>query len=161
MPKRLPLFHKYSIKDVEHLSGIKAHTIRIWEQRYGILVPERTDTNIRTYTDKELRYILNISFLNQQGLKISKIAKLNEEQLQQEVMDLSVNKMDNEAQVNALVLCMIDLDENGFETIFSNNVQRFGFENCMIQILYPFLEKVGTLWITAASDRHMNILSAT
>ncbi|MBK6275616.1 MAG: MerR family transcriptional regulator [Saprospirales bacterium] len=150
MTKRLPLFHKYSIKDIEHLSGIKAHTIRIWEQRYGILVPERTDTNIRYYSDKELRYILNISFLNQQGLKISKIAKLSEAEIQREVISLSTNKTDYESQINALVIAMIDLDEFAFETIFTNNIQRFGFENCVIQVLYPFLEKIGMLWITGS-----------
>lgn len=150
MIKKLPLFHKYSIKDIEHLSGIKAHTIRIWEQRYGILVPERTDTNIRYYSDKELRYILNISFLNQQGVKISKIAKLSEQEIQREVISLSANKTDYESQINALIIAMIDLDEFAFEAIFTNNIHRLGFENSVIQILYPFLEKIGTLWITGS-----------
>lgn len=72
MHKRLPAFHRYSIKDLERLSNIKAHTLRIWEQRYGMLTPQRTDTNIRYYTDTELRYVLNVSLLNQNGYKISK-----------------------------------------------------------------------------------------
>lgn len=150
MTKKLPMFHKYSIKDIEHLSGIKAHTIRIWEQRYGILVPERSDTNIRCYSDKELRYILNISFLNQHGIKISKIANLTEVEIQNEVTRLSANKTDYESQVNALVMAMIDLDEFAFDSVFSGNVERSGFENCVIEVLYPFLERVGTLWITGS-----------
>ena len=76
----------YSIKDLEKLSGIKAHTLRIWEQRYGILKPERTNTNIRLYSNQELKHILNIAILNNKGYKISKIAELSNEQIAHEVI---------------------------------------------------------------------------
>ena len=79
----------FSIRDLENFSGIKAHTIRIWEKRYSILEPDRTDSNIRSYNEAELKKILNVSFLNRNGLKISKIAKLDEDELTRKVMTVS------------------------------------------------------------------------
>lgn len=150
MPKQLPLFHKYSIKDLEKLSNIKAHTLRIWEQRYGILTPQRTDTNIRYYTDTELRLILNISLLNQNGFKISKIATLSKEEIEREVKRITNAKSDHESQINALVIAMIDLDEFAFIKIFNDSTVRLGFEQTIIKIIFPFLEKIGNLWITGS-----------
>src|SRR5512139_4186571 len=79
----------FSIRDLENFSGIKAHTIRIWEKRYKVLEPDRTDSNIRTYNETELKKILNLAYLNRNGLKISKIAQLNEDELTQQVMVIS------------------------------------------------------------------------
>lgn len=150
MTKRLPLFHKYSIKDLEKLSNIKAHTLRIWEQRYGILKPQRTDTNIRYYTDAELRLLLNISLLNQNGYKISKIATLAQDELEREVKRITNSKSDHDSQISALVISMIDLDEFAFTKIFNAACIRLGFEQTIIQIIFPFLEKIGNLWITGS-----------
>lgn len=148
--KRLPTFHKYSIKDLENLSNIKAHTLRIWEQRYGILKPQRTDTNIRFYTDAELRYLLSISLLNQNGFKISKIALLTEYEIEIEVKRITSAKSDHESQVSALVIAMIDLDELAFTKVFNDSTQRLGFEQTFIQVVFPFLEKIGNLWVSGS-----------
>lgn len=150
MTKRLPIFHQYSIKDLERLSNIKAHTLRIWEQRYGMLKPQRTDTNIRYYTDEELRYILNVSLLNQNGYKISKIASMSRDTIEREVKRITNSKSDHESQINALMIAMIDLNEISFNKIFNDAIVRLGFEDTFIKIIFPFMEKIGNLWITGS-----------
>jgi DNA-binding transcriptional MerR regulator len=141
---------KYSIKDLERLSGIKAHTIRIWEQRYNIIAPDRTDTNIRTYSDDDLRKILNIALLNKHGLKISHIAELSDADIHQQVISISESDTDFSNQVNALTIAMVEMDEDRFEKIISTNTLRLGFEKTMIRVLYPFLQRVGMMWLTGA-----------
>lgn len=138
----------YSIKDLEHLSGIKAHTIRIWEQRYQLFSPQRTSTNIRFYSDDDLKLILNIASLQHHGYKISKIVGMPREARQQEVQRLSLANKSFEDQVNALSVAMIDLDEVFFNKIVDSNVKNVGFERTMMEIIYPFLQKIGILWMT-------------
>ncbi|MDX1907628.1 MAG: MerR family transcriptional regulator [Bacteroidia bacterium] len=138
----------YSIKDLEQLSGIKAHTLRIWEQRYQIITPKRTPTNIRYYDDTDLRLVLNIAFLNHNGEKISHIAKLSPEEIQTLVKKISDSNLEFPNQVNALVIAMVNLDEERFEKIISTNTLQFGFENTMMQVVYPFLNQIGILWQT-------------
>jgi MerR family transcriptional regulator, light-induced transcriptional regulator len=140
----------YSIKDLEQLSGIKAHTLRIWEQRYDILKPDRTDTNIRTYDDQDLKLVLNISLLKDHGHKISEISKMSAEELSKEVLLISNKQLNYPDQIHALTISMLDLDEERFEKIISTNTLQFGFENMMINIIYPFLNRIGTLWITGS-----------
>ncbi len=140
----------YSIKDLEHLSGIKAHTLRIWEQRYNIINPKRTDTNIRTYDDQDLKLVLNISLLKDHGYKISEIAKLSLDELSKEVISISDKQLNYPDQIHALTIAMIDIDEDRFERIMSTNILQFGFENTMINIIYPFLSRIGTLWLTGS-----------
>lgn len=140
----------YSIKDLEQLSGIKAHTLRIWEQRYNIINPKRTDTNIRTYDDLDLKLVLNIALLKEHDYKISEIAKMNLEELNREVMSISDKQLSYPDQIHALTLAMIDLDEERFEKVISTNILQFGFENTMINIIYPFLSRIGTLWVTGS-----------
>lgn len=139
----------YSIKDLEQLSGIKAHTIRIWEVRYGLLKPSRTDTNIRYYDDEQLKRLLNISFLIKNGLKVSKISLLDSKELNDTLAPF-YNKQDNDQstddKINNLVVAMIELNENLFEKVFSSAVHHLGFENAVTKIVYPFLDKVGMLW---------------
>ena len=94
----------YSIRDLEQLSGIKAHTLRIWEQRYDILKPERTDTNIRTYDDKDLKLVLNIALLKDHGYKISEISKMEAEEMSKEVMSISDKQMNYPDQIHALTI---------------------------------------------------------
>jgi MerR family transcriptional regulator, light-induced transcriptional regulator len=140
----------YSIKDLEQLSGIKAHTLRIWEQRYNIINPKRTDTNIRTYNDQDLKLVLNIALLKDHEYKISEIAKMNLDELNREVMSISDKQLNYPDQIHALTLSMIDLDEDRFEKIMSTNILQSGFENTMINIIYPFLSRIGTLWVTGS-----------
>ncbi len=140
----------YSIKDLEKLSGIKAHTIRIWEQRYGIIEPKRTKTNIRYYQDADLKLLLNIAVLNKNGIKISKIAKMSEEEIAQKVADFSEINFEYTTQLDALTLSMIEMDEYKFNRIITTNIQQLGFERTMLEILYPFLDKLSLLWLTGS-----------
>lgn len=138
----------YSIRDLEHLSGIKAHTLRVWEQRYNILLPQRTDSNIRYYSDEDLKTLLNISLLNDHGFKISKIAGMSASLVQKEVMAIVEKQYRPCDQQQALTLAMLDLDEERFEKIIGNNVLRIGFEKTMIEVIFPFLLRIGALWQT-------------
>ncbi|MEL6675194.1 MAG: MerR family transcriptional regulator [Bacteroidota bacterium] len=140
----------YTIKDLEKLSDIKAHTLRVWEQRYGIIAPKRTPTNIRYYDDADLQLLLNISFLNRNGHKISKIAKMEKVEIREAVMRISDSNLEYPNQVNAMVIAMVNLDEERFEKIISTNTLQFGFEDTMIHIVYPFLERIGILWQTGS-----------
>mgnify|MGYP000249246825 CR=1 FL=1 len=120
----------YSIKDLEHLSGIKAHTLRIWEQRYGILNPDRSDTNIRSYGDKELKLVLNIALLQEKGgFKISEIAKMSDDDIFNHILSLSQSALDYPEQIQALTIAMLDLDESKFQQLTQNIVKKQGFDN--------------------------------
>jgi DNA-binding transcriptional MerR regulator/methylmalonyl-CoA mutase cobalamin-binding subunit len=140
----------YSIKDLETLSGIKAHTLRIWEQRYQLLKPHRTNTNIRYYTNEDLRRILNISLLNKNGTKISKIASLNDNELYEEVNKLTKESDSNVDQIESLILSMIELDEERFEKIVSSCILRLGLIKTIDEILFAFLQKIGVMWQTGS-----------
>ncbi len=140
----------YSIKDLEQLSSIKAHTLRVWEQRYSIIQPKRTSTNIRYYDDDDLRLLLNISFLNRNGYKISAIADMSHEEIKEKVVGISDSNLEFPNQVNALVIAMVNLNEERFEKIISTNTLQFGFEKTMMQIVYPFLNRIGILWQTGS-----------
>lgn len=141
---------RYSIKDLEQISGIKAHTIRIWEQRYSLLQPKRTKTNIRYYDGLDLKLVLNISMLKCNGMKISEIARLSPDEIRSKVYSICDECDDFEDQINALTLSMIELDEQRFEKIISSNALKYGFEHTMIKIIFPFFEKVGILWQTGS-----------
>jgi MerR family transcriptional regulator, light-induced transcriptional regulator len=140
----------YSIRDLEQLSGIKAHTLRIWEQRYDFIKPKRTDTNIRYYDDWDLKLILNVSLLKDNGHKISKISKMPYDQMQKEVLKLTEKRLSFPEQLHTLTLTMIDHDEERFEKIISTLILQLGFEDTMIKVIYPFLLKIGILWQTGA-----------
>jgi len=140
----------YSIKDLEQLSGIKAHTLRIWEQRYNLLNPKRTDTNIRYYDDSDLKLILNVALLNDNGFKISKIASMSLSEMKEEVIRLTDRSLTHDDQVHALTICMIEMDEDRFDKVLTTNIIKIGFEQTMLNIIYPFLSKIGLLWQTGA-----------
>ncbi len=140
----------YSISDLEKLSGIKSHTIRIWEQRYGILRPKRTDTNIRFYEDDDLQRLLNVALLNRHGFRISKIAEMSKEDLAEQVSSVSNFKFDISAQLDVLTLSVIEMDEIKFSRIFDNHVEHIGFERTMMEVVYPFMEKLSLLWLTGS-----------
>ncbi len=137
---------KFSIKDLERLSGIKAHTIRIWEQRYNLLNPERTDTNIRYYSNKDLQLILNVSLLNNHGIKISRIASLSPEEISREVSKITQSELNEDEQMYSLIVSMIELDEAKFETIVSRAIEVSGFQQTVLNVIYPFMEKIGVMW---------------
>lgn len=139
----------FTIKDLENLSGIKAHTIRIWEQRYSFLKPERTDTNIRYYSDNELKKVLNIALLNKYGYKISHIDKMSENEIKEKLLSLNQLQAQQERIVNELIQCMVDLDIDRLEDILDNYIMARGIERSITQIIFPFLEKIGILWLTS------------
>lgn len=140
----------YTIRELENLSGIKAHTIRIWEKRYGLIAPQRTSTNIRTYCDTELKKLLNISILNRNGLKISKIAQLSAEEIVARINHFTTDVTNTESHIEGLTLAMIDLDEYRFEQVLSRAVIQFGFEAAVTQVLYPFFVRIGLMWQTGS-----------
>ena len=136
----------YSIKELENLSGIKAHTIRIWEKRYGLIEPHRTNTNIRYYTDDELKKILNVAVLNRHGIKISNIARLNDLELKEEIIRVSSSASSPNTLVDSLVISLIDMDEYKFEAIIDKSISKNGLKTTLTEVLYPLLDKVGILW---------------
>ena len=138
----------YSINDLEKLSGVKAHTIRIWEKRYNIIEPSRTETNFRYYNDEQLKKLLNISLLNNYGYKISKIAALCESEICKEVEKVASSGKVYDAQIEQLVVSMIELNEDKFEQHLTNLILNDGFEDAMLNVIYPFFDKVGLLWQT-------------
>lgn len=140
----------YSIKDLEQLSGIKAHTLRIWEQRYNLLNPKRTETNIRFYDNENLKLILNIAMLNNHGIKISKIAAMSSMEISEEIIRLTDQSVDHNDQIQALTICMIEMDEDRFEKVLTSSIIKLGFEDTILKVVYPFLTKIGILWLTGA-----------
>ena len=140
---------EYKIKDIEVLTGIKAHTLRIWEKRYEIMVPERTDTQIRTYSDAELSFLLNISLLNKSGYKISKIAKLSAQEINDLVWKIKVsNNLDNSGE--KFILALIHLDELLFRDTLGDLIQEVGLENTFTNHLIPFLDRIGVMWLVGS-----------
>jgi len=142
----------YSIKDIEKLSGIKAHTIRIWEQRYQLITPLRTETNIRFYDDHQLRYMLNVSLLSKNGFKISKISQWSESEFHSKVQHLYEQTLIHDSSIqldlsaNDLMGAMIEMDAQKFHRIYEFSVMLHGFKKTITQLIYPYLEKVGILW---------------
>ncbi len=140
----------YSINDLEKLSGVKAHTIRIWEKRYGVITPKRTKTNIRFYQDSDLQLLLNVAFLNKKGLKISKIACLSESEIKARVAELTDVHEEFEDQLDALTLAMFEFDEYNFNKILNQNIQQKGFRTTMLEVIYPLLDKISVMWIAGS-----------
>ncbi len=135
----------YSINDLENLTGVKAHTLRIWEKRYGIIKPQRTESNIRFYRPDDLELILNISFLNRNGYKISAISKLSIEEINNKVSEIC--KVDHkEEKLTAMSLAMLELDEFKFNMYLDHYIENKGLEDTMNEIIYPFLDKMAHLW---------------
>lgn len=138
----------FTIKDLENLSGIKAHTIRIWEQRYHFLKPQRTSTNIRYYSNEELKAVLNIALLNKYGYKISHIDRMPQEEISSRILSLTDPRAVQERNINELVQQMVDLEIEKFEQTISSYMAGRGVERTINQVLFPFLEKIGILWQT-------------
>ncbi|MEO7310860.1 MAG: MerR family transcriptional regulator [Chitinophagaceae bacterium] len=139
----------FTIKDLENLSGIKAHTIRIWEQRYNFLKPQRTNTNIRYYSNEELKTILNVALLNKYGFKISHLDKMMPADILDKIYLLSQSQAQYDRVINDLVTCMVDLDIDKLEEILDDYIIGRGMEKTITQVIFPFLEKIGILWATS------------
>jgi DNA-binding transcriptional MerR regulator len=153
---------RYSISDLEKLTGIKAHTIRIWEKRYQIISPERTDTNIRFYSVNDLQRLLNITFLNKHGYKISLISGMTEKDIQDEVGRICEIPGAEEGYLSDLLKATHDLDEDRFEKNLNGSILKLGFEQSFEQVIFPFIEKIILLWqigkINACQERFVNNL---
>jgi MerR family transcriptional regulator, light-induced transcriptional regulator len=145
----------FSIKDLENFSGIKAHTLRIWEKRYKIVEPSRTDSNIRTYSEAELKKILNVAYLNRNGLKISKIALLDEDELTQQVMTVSskYDNLDQNFHPGKILMSAIRFNEDLFKDTLMPFIKFKGIEEAYSSYLFPLLEKARILWQTGSLSR--------
>ncbi len=141
---------KFGIKDLEEFSGVKAHTIRIWEKRYGLLSPDRTGTNIRYYSLEELRVIMNVAFLNEHGHKISRIAAMTPVERERLVRETAAAKDPVQGRVNKLKIAMLAFDEADFEQVTREYEQEVGFRGLVEGLYVPLLERIGVLWQTSA-----------
>lgn len=151
----------FTIKELESLSGIKAHTIRIWEQRYNFLKPDRTATNIRTYNNEELKTLLTVALLNKYGYKISRIDDMNAEQRSKAILNLSIEEAQNEYLTNRLIGCMVDLKNIEFEEILNEYIKDNGLFKALNTLIFQFLEKIGILWQTnRINPAHEHIVSS-
>ncbi len=140
----------FSIKDMEALTGIKPHTIRVWEQRYRLIAPKRTPTNIRYYDDNDLRILLNISLLNRLGYKISKISRLSSAQIDQIILEQCNCCEQSNFQVHALMGCMLSFDEHAFNKILNTHIEKTGLKQTMCELVFPFLHHIGLLWMAGS-----------
>lgn len=143
---------KYSIKDLETLSGIKAHTIRIWEKRYQLFSPERSDTNIRFYSNEELKLLLNISLLNKHGYKISKILELSPQEMVDLLTGIQLVQSEVADLVTALVAATVGMNEEQFNRVFAAGIFKMGFERTVTEVLFPFFSRIGLMWQVGAID---------
>lgn len=143
---------RYSISDLEKLTGIMAGTIRIWERRYRIIKPHRTDTNRRWYDNDDLKRILNIAILYRKGIKISTIATFSGAEIEEKVKLLTKESSDIETHLDALIVAMSDLDEARINDILMRSIINRGFEDTFATIVFPFLRRVGIMWHTGSVD---------
>ena len=142
----------FSISDLEQLSGIKAHTIRMWEQRYDLLRPVRSATNIRMYCNDDLRRLLNVSTLCARGQRISQVARLSDAELQTAVLACSNDAHDYHQQVNALLAAMLSFDEQHLNQLFNEAAAWLGFEKMMLYVAYPLLQRIGLMWLAGTMN---------
>jgi DNA-binding transcriptional MerR regulator len=150
----------FSIKNLENFSGIKAHTIRIWEKRYNLLEPERTETNIRRYSLDNLRKLLNITLLYNHGFKISKISSLSLEEISGSVSNIALKENSEQIAINALKLAMINFDCELFNKTYDEFLSHSKFEFIFMDVFMPLMKELGILWQTAAiSSTHEHFIT--
>ncbi len=150
----------YSIKDLENICGIKAHTIRIWEKRYNLLNPERTDTNIRLYSIQSLQKLLNVSFLVNCGYKISRISKLSQEEIDEYVNSIVSDQTTIDRSFNDLKMAMLNFSASNFHDTYDKMSKRFDFRRIFLEVFVPFLNEVGMLWQTnSVNSSHEHFIS--
>ena len=150
----------FSIKDLENISGIKAHTIRIWEKRYKLLSPDRTDTNIRRYSLPSLQKLLNITLLYNHGFKISKIASLDHEEIPTMVREIALKSNSEQVSINALKLSMVNFDTVLFDATYEEILLQNDFDFVFMNIFMPLMNELGILWQTnAISPSHEHFIT--
>ena len=150
----------FSIKNLETFSGIKAHTLRIWEKRYNLLEPERTETNIRRYSLDNLRKLLNITLLYNHGFKISKISSLSIEEISGSVSNIALKENSEQIAINALKLAMINFDCELFNKTYDEFLSHSKFEFIFMDVFMPLMKELGILWQTAAiSSTHEHFIT--
>jgi MerR family transcriptional regulator, light-induced transcriptional regulator len=140
------MYH-FTIRDVENLSGIKAHTLRMWEQRHGLCVCKRKESQHRYYDNEDLKYILRIAYLYHNGYRISRIAALSPEELNR-LASKRFNNDEYEVLVNQLIEACLEYDQLAFEKLLRNSLSTMGMEKCMEKVVHPFMDKIGLLWMT-------------
>lgn len=138
----------FTIKDIENMCDIKAHTLRIWEQRYDFFTPKRTKGKQRYYENDDLKRLLRIAFLYHNGWKISKIAALAEEEIIAAVLEVGMISKDHKHFILTLIEAAIDFDEKVFNQVLDELIEKFGMEETISKICYPFLKRIGVLWMT-------------
>ncbi|RKF04246.1 DNA-binding transcriptional MerR regulator [Tenacibaculum lutimaris] len=138
----------FTIKDLENISGIKAHTIRIWEKRYNLLSPERTDTNIRYYSSENLQKLLNVVLLNQNNIKISKIAEMSDNTIVLKARELAFKMAVNDEAINSFKIAMFQFDKTLFNNTYNSLLKRKTFREIFKDVFIPFLNHIGLLWQT-------------
>ncbi len=143
---------RYTLNGLEKLTGIMADTIRVWERRYQIIKPHRTDTNRRWYDDESLKHLINVSILYRNGIKISKIAKFSESELEDKVEALAKSTFVSDTQIDSLILSMIKFDEKAVNEILLRSIINIGFEDTFTGIVFPFLRRVGIMWHTGMAN---------
>lgn len=142
---------QFSIKDLENLSGVKAHTIRIWEKRYNLLEPERTETNIRQYDLINLKKLLNVTFLYNHGYKISKIARYKESEIKELIENLGTGDQETFA-IQEFKKAMFEFDHALFATTYEQLAKEKSFDSIFYDVFIPLLDEIGTLWLTGTID---------
>lgn len=137
----------YTVAQVESLTGISAHSLRVWERRYNFIKPHRTETNIRYYSDKQLKKLINVGILLKHNYKISKVAAMDDNKIHDLISSILLGQQENyQDDIKSLTVSMIDLDEAGFNKLFNTHINKNGLVNTFIQLIYPFLQHVGVLW---------------
>jgi MerR family transcriptional regulator, light-induced transcriptional regulator len=150
--KLLPLMEQFTIKDLERLSGVKAHTLRVWERRYRIIKPMRTETNRRRYTGDDLRRLINISILLRNGFKISKVAALTAKEAEEKAATVMTAYGEGSPAIDSLVLAMFDLNTTAINEVIMRSVLNVGLEETIDGLVFPFMNRVGVLWQTGTVD---------
>jgi DNA-binding transcriptional MerR regulator len=142
----------YTLHELEKLTGILAATIRVWERRYNILKPKRTNTKRRWYDDDDLRRLINISIIYHSGIKISKIAKYSEPELVEKVMSLTRDSVISDTHIKSLIVAMLSFNGNSVNEILLSSVINIGFEETFSSVVFPFLRRIGILWQTGSAN---------
>ena len=145
-----PFLSRFHIRDLEKFSGVKAHTIRVWERRYGLLAPDRTATNIRTYSIDELKTILNVSYLNQHGHKISRIAAMSPAQREKLVRETVLDERSPDGILNSMILATLSFDGSMFERLCADHERDHGFRSLVEGVFIALLQRIGILWQSSA-----------
>ena len=151
---------EYSIKDLEKITGIKSHTIRIWEKRYKIFCPKRTSSNLRIYCNDDLKKLMSINTLLKYGYRISQIASFSDEEIKEKLTQLIQSKTNTNVIVENLIVALFDIDEEKFDKLYTRSILQYGFEETFIKIICPLFKKVELLWqIGKVNQIHKNFIS--